>query len=248
MSLSGRGILITRPRDLAEGFADRVRGAGGRPILFPAIEIVALPPSEALARLEQFDTAIFVSPTSVEMAMRQVRKWPEAVHAAAVGEGTRQALEARGILNVLAPRSGGDSEALLALREFSEVQGRRFLVIRGEEGRQTLGETLSSRGASVAYAACYKRSLPQADPAALLGRWSDIDAVTVFSAGTVRNLFSLLGPNGAPCLRETPMFMPHERVARAAHALGVRETVVAGPAEAALLQRLVGYFPRPATP
>src|SRR5207253_7254784 len=101
--------------------------------------------------------------------------------------------------------------------------------------------------ATVAYAACYRRALPRADATLLLERWDDIDAVTAFSAGTVRNLFALLGAAGTSRLRDTPMFVPHQRVADAAHGLGVREAVVAGPAEAALLERLVGYFPRPST-
>ena len=43
MSLAGRRVLVTRPRELAHGLAKLVEDAGGRPVLFPALEIVPLP-------------------------------------------------------------------------------------------------------------------------------------------------------------------------------------------------------------
>ena len=43
MNLRGRGILITRPREQAQGLANLVEAAGGRAILFPAIEIPDVP-------------------------------------------------------------------------------------------------------------------------------------------------------------------------------------------------------------
>jgi len=50
-----------------------IRAAGGRPILFPVIEIAEIDDTRALNelidRLEQFDRAIFVSPNAVYKAM-----------------------------------------------------------------------------------------------------------------------------------------------------------------------------------
>ena len=43
MTLHGRGILITRPREQAQGLAKLVEAAGGRAIVFPAIEIQDVP-------------------------------------------------------------------------------------------------------------------------------------------------------------------------------------------------------------
>ena len=40
--LSGRGVVVTRPREHALALAERIRAAGADPILFPTIEI--LPP------------------------------------------------------------------------------------------------------------------------------------------------------------------------------------------------------------
>jgi uroporphyrinogen-III synthase len=237
MSLAGRGVVVTRPRELAEAFAARIGAAGGRPFVFPAIEIEPLTAPAALGRLDAFDLVVFVSPSAVAMATAPLDR----VRLAAIGSGTRQALERRGARDVLAPAAGGDSEALLALQELADVRGRRVLIVRGEGGRALLGDTLAGRGAQVEYAECYRRRLPAADPSALLAQWANgaVHAVTFFSAEGVENFVKLVG---AAHMRETPAFVSHERIARAAAQRGVRQTIVAGPGDAEMVDRLVAYF------
>jgi uroporphyrinogen-III synthase len=241
MSLAGRGVVVTRPGALAAGLAERIEAAGGRAIRFPAIEIEDLPLPDALRRAANYDLVIFVSPTAVDRATRDNRRWPRA---AAVGAGTRQALEARGIAPVIAPQGEADSEALLALPELRQVAGQRVLIVRGQGGRALLGEALAARGAWVDYAECYRRTRPRADPAALLSSWADgaVHAVTVNSGEALENLAALLGEAGAARLRATPLFVPHARVAAQAERLGVRQAFVAGPTDDEMLRRLVAYF------
>lgn len=240
MSLAGRGIVVTRPRELAAGLAALVERAGGKAFLFPAIEIERLPPPAILGRVREFDLAVFVSPSAVEAAAGD-RRWPRA---AAVGAGTRQALERRGIGPVLSPQGVADSESLLALPELQDMAGRRVLIVRGEGGRPHLGDELKARGAQVEFAECYRRVQPRLDPASLIESWGGgrVAAVTVTSAEALHNLFSILGPRGGALLRETPLFVPHTRVADSATRLGVREAIVAGPSDAEMLERLVAYF------
>src|SRR4029077_20935590 len=121
--LQGRGIVVTRPAGQAERLAALVSAAGGRAFLFPAIEIERLP-ERPLPRLEEFDLAVFVSPTAAECAFERIKH--AGVPVAAVGGGTRRALQALGARDVLAPESGADSEALLALPELNEVAGKRI--------------------------------------------------------------------------------------------------------------------------
>ncbi|HKC30457.1 MAG TPA: uroporphyrinogen-III synthase, partial [Burkholderiales bacterium] len=144
MTLEGRGILITRPRGQAQGLAKLIEAAGGRAILFPAIEIQDVP----LRKLAEFDLAIFVSPTAVKRALAAM-KWPQRAKAAALGRGTQRELERHGIKGIIAPDSGADSEALLAVPELQRVAGRRIVILRGEGGRSLLGDTLAARGAHV---------------------------------------------------------------------------------------------------
>jgi uroporphyrinogen-III synthase len=235
--LAGRGILVTRPREQAAGLAGLIEGAGGRAHLFPAIAIEDLPAPAALARLEQFDLAVFVSPTAVGKALGRMGAWPQAVRAAAVGAGTRRELERYGVTNVIAPHEGADSEALLGEPELEQVANRRIVIFRGEGGRAFLGDTLRERGAQVEYAACYRRRLPENGP--LTWKREEIDAVTVSSAQGLANLFEMLDP---AWLGARPLFVPHPRIAEDARARAVQEAIVAGPSDEQMRDALVAYF------
>ncbi len=242
MTLQGRAILVTRPREQAQGLAKLIEAAGGRAILFPAIEIQAVP----LPNLAEFDLAIFVSPTAVKQALAAM-KWPQRAKAAAVGRGTQRELERHGIKGIIAPESGADSEALLAVPELQRVAGRRIVILRGEGGRSLLGDTLAARGAHVEYAECYRRVRPQTDSGPLLAAFASgaVHAVTVSSAEGLENLLEMLGAAGREHLKKTPLFVPHPRIAAEAKRLGLGEASVGGASDEEMLERLVAYF-RPA--
>ena len=239
MTLHGRGILITRPREQAQGLAKLVEAAGGRAIVFPAIEIQDVP----LRKLAEFDLAIFVSPTAVKRALAAM-KWPPGAKAAALGRGTQRELERHGIKGIIAPDAGADSEALLAVPELQRVAGRRIVILRGEGGRSLLGDTLAARGAQVEYAECYRRVRPQTDSGPLLTAFAKgaVHAVTVSSAEGLENLFEMLGTVGREHLKKTPLFVPHPRIAAEARRLGLGEASVGGASDQEMLERLVAYF------
>lgn len=247
--LAGRRIVVTRPRAQSAALAERIAAAGGEPILFPAIEIAApedaAPARALLARLEGFDVAVFVSVNAVEQGLALLgRPWPAQVRAAAVGPGTRRRLEECGVREVIAPEAGADSEGLLALPAFAAMAGRRVAIIRGEGGREQLRDTLQARGATVEYAECYRRLRPRHDPAPLLVDWSRgaVHAVTAGSAEALANLLAMLGEPAARLVADTPLFVPHPRVAQEARRLGATRVVVAGPGDGEMLAALVAYF------
>jgi uroporphyrinogen-III synthase len=239
--LAGRGIVVTRPRELAGALAAAIKKAGGAAVLFPTIVIEDVPPPAALRGLEAYDLAVFVSPTAVRKVMAQVPMWPKHLQAAAIGAGSRRELERHGVGGVLAPEEGADSEALLNAPELQRVDGRRVVIFRGGTGRPLLGDGLAARGASVEYADCYRRAPAKTDPAPLLALWQrgGVHAVTVSSSEGLKNFVTLVG---APRLAAIPLFVPHARVAARALEHGAREVVVSGPADAAVLERLVAYF------
>ena len=240
MSLAGRGIVITRPRELAQSLAALVEAHGGRAFVFPTIEIEPLPAPPALARLGEYDMVIFVSPSAARVASRAARPWPPP-RAVAIGSGTRRELEHSGVATVLAPEDRADSEALLALSEMQRLAGQRVLIVRGDEGRALLGETLEQRGARVEYAACYRRARPQGDCASLQDarRRGELHAVTATSAQALDNFIAMCGGELA---RALPLFAAHERIARHARDIALPEVVVAGASDEQMLERLVAYF------
>jgi uroporphyrinogen-III synthase len=252
--LAGRSIVVTRPAHQAQSLARAIEGAGGQPVLFPAIEIRDAddlgPFTRIVDRLDEYDIAIFISPNSVERAMDLImarRQLPPALIVATVGGGSVRALARFGVTNVVAPKDRYDSEALLEQPAFRAVSFKRVVIFRGVGGREHLGETLRERGATVDYAECYRRCLPDADPAPLLKAWARgrIAAVTVTSSEGLRNLFELVGGDGHEPLRQTPLFAPHPRIAEAARGLEVRTVVGTGPGDDGLLTGLVTFFSVP---
>ena len=252
--LAGKRILVTRPRELADALAALIREVGGEPILFPAIEISDVADRTAFYgiadRLEGFDLAIFISPTAVHRALdllrshRKGRAWPARLQVAAIGRGTARELERSGFAGVLAPPAEADSEALLALPGLTTLAGTQIVVFRGQGGRELLGDTLAARGARVEYAECYRRIRPAQEVSAPAPAWARraLDAVTVSSSEGLANLDALLRAWRRDWLRESPLFVPHSRIAAQAARLGARETVVAGPADREIALGLVAYF------
>ena len=250
-ALAGRGVVITRPREHALGLADRIRAAGGDPIVFPTIEI--LPPENqgavagVIARLEKFRLAIFVSPTAAIRGNALVsasRPWPASLRAAAVGAGTAAALVDQGFRDVISPTGEADSEALAALPELRDLRGSSVVIFRGQGGRDWLGRELETRGARVEYAECYRRARPESDARSLLAKWQSggVEAVSITSAEGLANLFAMLGPTGGRYLYETPVFVPHPRIERAALERGVREVVVTGRGDERTVEAMAAFF------
>jgi uroporphyrinogen-III synthase len=254
--LAGRRIAVTRPREQAAGLAALVREAGGEPLVFPALEI--LPPADPgkalaiMARLEEFDLAIFVSRNAARQGLELARRarggkpWPAGLAVAAIGSGTRRELEGHGLGGVIAPGEEADSEALLALPQLAAPAGKSVLIVRGEGGRGFLGEALAARGARVTYVECYRRALPDGDLAPLAAALGagEVDAVTASSAEGLANLLAMLGAEARAALLRLPLFVPHRRVAEAAARHGAREAIVAGPGDAQAVAGLVAYFGR----
>jgi uroporphyrinogen-III synthase len=250
--LAGRGILITRPAEQADGLAARIEALGGSTILFPAMEIRAPENVSALAHvignLRDYDLIIFISPTSVERAWPFIRErygdWPRGFALAAVGQGTARMLASYEASHVLVSQEGADSESLLGLDALREATGKRILIVRGEGGRELLADTLRQRGATVDFAEAYRRVKPEVDPASLLALWQrgGIQAVTVTSREILANLFELLGEAGAPLLRATPLFAMHERIAAAGRERGVAAVITTATGDDGLVAGLLDWF------
>lgn len=251
LGLAGRRVVLTRPAGQAGQLAALISAAGGEPVLFPTLEILEatdLRPFFALIdRLDAFDLAIFISANAVNKALALVqarRSWPAGLRVATVGRGSERALHRHGFDAVIAPTRGFDSEALLDLPELKDVAGKRVVIFRGEGGRELLAETLAARGAAIEYAECYRRGRPKADAAPLLALWGrhEIDAFIVTSSEALANLGEMLGETGRQCLKTTPLFVPHERIAAAARALGVETVVLTGPGDEGLVTGLAFFF------
>jgi len=248
--LQGLGIVVTRPAHQAQHLAQLIAAAGGEPILFPVLEILdaedVRPLNALIARLDEFDLAIFISPNAASKAMnliRAQRELPPQLAIAAIGRGSRKELERCGLTQVIVPQHQFDSEGLLELPQFQDMGGKYVVIFRGEGGREMLGDTLVARGAQLEYAECYRRGKPNLDAAPLLQRWSrgEVHAVTVTSGESLRNLFDLLGKSGQQWLKKTPLFAAHERIAETARSLGLKQVWVTAAGDEGLVMGLIEW-------
>jgi len=251
LPLDGYGIVITRPAQQAHGLADLIREQGGRPILFPVIDIEEVTNvttlNAVIDRLDTFDMAIFISPNAAGRGLRAVRarrELPPGLKVVAIGQGTARELQQHGVAAVIVPPERFDSESLLSLRELQHVSGQRIVIFRGEGGRALLGDTLVARGAIVEYAECYRRAKSVHDVEPLMQAWSrgEIQALIVTSSEGLRNLYELIGENGQRRLGQTPVFAPHPRIAATARELGLSSIVVTAPGDVGLVRAIAQHF------
>ena len=247
-ALAGRSIVITRPAGEAQRLAALIREAGGVPLLYPALEILDAPDAGALDavidRLDDFDVAIFISPSAVDKAMTRItqrRALPVRLRCAVIGPGGARALQRFGIADVIVPVGRHDSESLLASKFMQAVSGQRMVIFRGDGGRDLLGATLAARGAHVEQVTCYRRGKPTFDAAALNQAWAqgEVAAVLVTSSEGLRNFDERLGAAGQSRLRQTLIVVPHPRIAAAARELGMTRVLESASGDEALVQTLI---------
>lgn len=219
--LSGLKILVTRPRDQAVHLARAIEQAGGIPLLYPLLEITPVQETgilrEQVSHLPRAHLAIFISPNAVRYGMAAICEagvLPPALKIATVGQGSAKALHELGIMEVIVPAERYDSEGLLAL--LPDVAGWRVMIFRGDGGRELLGDTLTARGAVVEYVTCYLRRKPQQDKDLLL----NADAITVTSSEALVYLGQMTDGSERLALLDTPLFVPHPRIARLARTQG----------------------------
>jgi len=247
--LAGLGVLVTRAAHQSAPLCELIRNHGGRPITFPALEIVSPEnPSAAqsqLAQLDGFDIAVFISSNAVShgLAMLEDDAALTRLKIAAVGRSTAQALEQAGLTVDITPADKFDSEALLETPELHRVKDLRIIIFRGNGGRPLLGDTLQQRGAEVTYVEVYQRACPTADPIRLLAVWpASVQIVTATSIDILNNLTALLGAEGMQKLRTTPLLVVSERMRQKAIELGCQSIILAQRADdQSLLEALCSW-------
>jgi uroporphyrinogen-III synthase len=247
LPLAGLKIVVTRPCDQAAPLMRRIEQAGGTPLLFSLLEIAAVPDQQTLheqiSHIAHADLAIFISPNAAQYGMAAIRAadiaLPASLRIAAVGQGSATALRELGVADVMVPVGRFDSEGLLALPELQDVAGKCVMILRGDGGRELLGDTLKARGAQLEYLTCYQRSKPQLDVAALLR--AEPDALTVTSSEALGYLWAAADGAQRDVLRDVPLFVPHARIAALAQHQGWRRVIQTAAGDDGVLDGLIAW-------
>ena len=253
-------VVITRPLAQAAPLAARVAALGRPVVLLPLLEIDTLddagPLQAALAELPAYALVAFVSPNAVHAACAHVKAWPPGVTLAVLGEGSRAALAAHGITpataRIVSPPDAAcsDSEHLLQALDLEALRGRRVLIVRGDGGRELLGDGLRAAGAHVTPVIAYRRRVPPLSGAlgatlrALLAHENDW---VVTSSEALRGLLGLLHELDAEAappadnvvkMLQQHLIVPHARIAQTATTLGFGRVTLTGSGDERVLAAL----------
>ena len=257
-------VIVTRPRDQAQAWLPALRASGLDAQALPLIEIAPAPDvaavRQAWAGVPGCALVMFVSAHAVPQfflhspvpadpgASVPPARWPSGTLAGSTGAGTSAALQAAGVppgCIVEPPATArADSEGLWQTLQARDWRATQVLVVRGEQGRDWLAETLAAAGASVRFVAAYARRAPvlAEDARAVLAAALDRPAghAWIFSSAEAAQHLAALAPGAA--WRDSRAVATHPRIAQAVRDAGFgRVEEAAGaqvPAVLAALARL----------
>jgi len=255
-------VVITRPLAQARPLAARVAAMGREVELLPLLDIAPLddtaPLRAVLARLSEYAMVAFVSPNAIDATFTYIKRWPDGVTLAVLGEGSRAALAAHGVtpdtVDIVSPADSAhsDTEHLLQTLDLAALRGRPVLIIRGESGRELMADGLRAAGAVVDVVPAYRRSVPPLTPALaatlrrLLARQNDW---IITSSEALRGLCALLAEldiehpdalqqNSVVLMQQQHLIVPHARIAETANNLGFSRLTLTGSGDERLLAAL----------
>jgi uroporphyrinogen-III synthase len=234
-------VVITRPLAQAAELQRRVVALGREAIVFPLLDIQPLPDptllQQTLRELERYALVAFVSPNAIDAAFAARPDWPHQLPLAVVGEGSRQALQRHGVPNstrIFCPvdPDRSDSEGLLQALDLAALRGKPVLIVRGESGRELLGDALRAAGAEVQTVAAYRRAMPAFDAA----RRCELERLVcsqndwlITSSEALRILLEMATrlqlADGVANMQQQRLIVPHVRIADTARALGFSRIV-----------------------
>lgn len=230
MNLYGLRILNTRPLDQGVTLSADIQAAGGVAINFPALSIKPNTNDwvKQLPQLVLIDYAIFISSNAVHYFFKKIKAatWPLSIRNIAIGKGTASALMKYQVhvesLPVIA-----DSEHLLKHPLLQTIKDKTILLIKGEEGKQTIANGLNERKAHLIELAVYKRGMPQVPTAKIESLWRDdaVDIILFTSQEALDNIVTLMGEH-SPWLCKKPCVVISERIAKKALALGMQKVII----------------------
>lgn len=232
MTMGDKPVLIVRPLRDEDALLKRLDQAS---INFRYIPIMSIQPImeagkdyasviDCIDRLEHFDQIIFISANAAEIGLPIIsQRWPSlpaGIEFFAVGQQTA------GIFTdfnypVSYPQNQPNTEGLLEeITQLQDLEGKSVLILRGGQGRQTLGEELVRRGASIEYCELYQREIQSQNLAKAKEFMASAGCLVVHSG-------ELLQAMDIPKDKHIPLVVPSDRIALMAKKMGYQSVQVA---------------------
>jgi uroporphyrinogen III methyltransferase/synthase len=258
-ALSGRIIVITRPRAQAQAFADELESRGARVIVCPTIEIAELESyervDEAIDHLFGFDWLIFTSANAVDHFFRRFNRTGHAIaecddlRVCAIGEATAEKLQKLNIHVDVIPTDSKAEGVFAALEQFvggkKALAGVNFLLPRAAVARDFLPRALEAAGARIDVVPVYKTVAPDVDRARLAAMLAGgSDCITFTSSSSVKNLAQLFDTQDlSSILTNTAIACIGEVTRQTAARYGLAVQIQpAQPTATSLIDAIVDYF------
>ena len=152
--LSGQRVLVTGSRSMVDRLSPILKEEGAEAISFSLIRTEALETEEfhqAMAEIDSYSWAVFTSANGVETffdkmkAMRKDIRSFAHIRFAAIGEGTRHALEDHGIFSDFMPAAYSSKDMAEAMIPHLTEEDR-VLLLRAEEANAVLPDALDEAG------------------------------------------------------------------------------------------------------
>ena len=255
-ALSGQRVLITRPAHQQPPLTTGMQARGAKTISLPLLAITA--PSRGdqadvlrrqLLALDSYELLVFISSNAVREGCKAIDDyWPQfpvGLDLLAIGPSTAALAEELTGQRVRSAAGGMTSEDLLELDSFTNIEGRRIGIFRGEGGRDFLAQQLRKRGAQVDYFDVYRRvelnyEDTQVREALIESEPTLLTAMSGQTLQALRGLIDQLSEPQADKLLTLPVIVPSQRVRDLAAEMGFENPIAAPGADLdSLLQALV---------
>jgi uroporphyrinogen-III synthase len=230
--MDNKPVLVVRPLRDQDAFLKLLDRSS---IAFNYIPIMHIQPlletdndfdavSDCIGRLEQFDQVIFISANAAEIGLPLIAQFwsvlPKGIEFFAVGQQTAEVFSEFNY-PVSFPQQQPNTEGLLQeLPQLQCLQDKSVLILRGGQGRQTLGEELARRGASIEYCELYQRQIQLQKLAEAKEFMAEAGCLVVHSG-------ELLKAMDIPQNKHIPLVVPSDRIAQTAQAMGYQNVQVA---------------------
>jgi len=198
--LTGITVLVTRGKDQAKEFSEKLSKLGAVPLETPLISFslpeTIEPAKQAIKEIHKYDWLIFTSKNGVDFFFQLLEepiKMEDLPKIAVVGKKTAKALERIGIEPALVPEKFV-AEGLIEELKPLVAPYERVLLVKGNLARPILKQSLEEIGACVTDAVVYETKLNsegKQETIDLLIK-GKIDVITFTSPSTVQGFMKIL--------------------------------------------------------
>ena len=216
--LFGKTIIVTRSRDQASEFSEKLISLGANVLEFPTISITNPdnfdPLDKGIKRLESTDWIIFTSVNGVDSFFHRLFNLGgdirdlKGVKICAIGPATAERIKEFRIRVDCQPPKYVAESVVEVFKKIDDLRGKRILMPRADIARSYLPEELQKLGADVMEVVAYKTVVASNGDAAILESLKDgvVDIVTFTSSSTVRNFVKIVGEDNLATFKEKVKF------------------------------------------